>query len=228
MFARVTPRSGLAALMCAGLLVVPLVSLRSNREASDGTTLSAASRQHSPGLDERRSLSRASRGGARPRESTTTTEATTTTAAPVVLAAATIAPPTTARVRPRAATATTAKPKPTTTTTAKPRPAPTTTTAKPPAGDSGGSSGASGNTQSGKASWYRADYHAQSPNACAHRTLAKGTVVRITNTANGRTASCTVMDRGPYVDGRIIDLSPHTFSQLADLDEGVIPVRIDW
>ncbi|MBW3649418.1 MAG: septal ring lytic transglycosylase RlpA family protein, partial [Actinobacteria bacterium] len=114
------------------------------------------------------------------------------------------------------ATTTTAKPKPATTTTAKPKPtttvAPTTTTTAPP------------NRQEGDASYFEA----REPDTCAHRTITFGTVVKVTNLANGKSTTCRVNDRGPYIDGRIIDLSPHTFSHLAPLEEGVIRVVIQW
>lgn len=42
----------------------------------------------------------------------------------------------------------------------------------------------------------------------AHRTLPLGTKVRVTNTRNGRSALVTINDRGPFVRGRIIDLTP--------------------
>lgn len=100
-------------------------------------------------------------------------------------------------------------PAPTTSTTA---PAPRTTVARRPA-----------HTQSGRASWYDAP-----KGTCAHPTLPFGTVVSITDTDNGRTASCTVSDRGPYAGGRIIDLSPDVFRQLAPTSEGVINVQLGW
>jgi rare lipoprotein A (peptidoglycan hydrolase) len=78
-------------------------------------------------------------------------------------------------------------------------------------------------TQSGPASWYGA-----AKGTCAHQTLPFGTVVSILDTDNGRTATCTVDDRGPYQDGRIIDLSPDVFSQLAPTSTGVINVQISW
>lgn len=79
------------------------------------------------------------------------------------------------------------------------------------------------NSQSGQASWY--DYKA---GTCAHRTLPFGTVVKVTNLANGRTATCRVADRGPFVEGRVIDLEKGVFSQLAPPSAGVINVRIEW
>jgi rare lipoprotein A len=63
---------------------------------------------------------------------------------------------------------------------------------------------------------------------CAHKTLPMGTVVTVTNVDNGKSTTCRVGDRGPYVEGRIIDLSPEAFSQLAPLSEGVINVKLTW
>ena len=42
----------------------------------------------------------------------------------------------------------------------------------------------------------------------AHRTLPFGTMVRVTNTRNGRSVVVRINDRGPFVKGRIIDLTP--------------------
>lgn len=109
------------------------------------------------------------------------------------------------------ATTTQPAPRPTSTrpTTTRPAPSPTTT--------------APSHSQTGQASWY-----AYRPGECAHLTLPFGTVVTITNLANGRVAQCTVTDRGPTGAGRIIDLDRATFAQLADPASGVIPVRITW
>jgi rare lipoprotein A len=62
----------------------------------------------------------------------------------------------------------------------------------------------------------------------AHRTLPFGTVVTVTNLANGRSVNVTINDRGPYIDGRIIDLNDTAFQQIASFDSGVIDVRITW
>ena len=78
-------------------------------------------------------------------------------------------------------------------------------------------------TQSGKGTWYGAPSM-----TAAHPTLPFGTVVRVTNLENGRTVTVTIQDRGPWGEGRIIDLSKDAFAQLAPLSEGVIPVRIRW
>ena len=81
-----------------------------------------------------------------------------------------------------------------------------------------------GGQQEGKASWYH-----HKPGTCAHRTLPKGTVVKVTNLKNGKTANCTVADRGPFVAGRVIDLERGVFMSIADSPgQGVIRVRIEW
>ena len=78
--------------------------------------------------------------------------------------------------------------------------------------------------QSGTASWY--DSHAGA-GACAHLTLPFGTIVKIVNTANGRTAQCRVGDRGPQAStGHIIDLNPDVFQALAPLGTGIISVKL--
>lgn len=134
---------------------------------------------------------------------------TTTTSAPPPRP--TVAPKPRITVKPAAPA-----PTPTTTTTAAPRP---TTTTTPPAP----APAPSGRSESGKASWY--DHQ---PGICAHKTLPFGTVVTVTNTANGKRTTCTVGDRGPYVDGWVIDLNPREFEQLAPRSAGVISVRLDW
>jgi hypothetical protein len=85
-------------------------------------------------------------------------------------------------------------------------------------------SGPAGGQQEGGASWYH-----YKPGTCAHRTLPKGTVVKVTNLENGQTATCTVADRGPFVGGRIIDLDRSVFLAIADSPgQGVLRVRIEW
>jgi hypothetical protein len=80
-----------------------------------------------------------------------------------------------------------------------------------------------GGHQEGGASWYH-----YKPGTCAHRTLPKGTVVKVTNLETGQTATCTVADRGPFVAGRIIDLDRSVFLAIASGHEGVVQVRIEW
>ncbi|MBI2167935.1 MAG: DUF348 domain-containing protein [Actinobacteria bacterium] len=78
-------------------------------------------------------------------------------------------------------------------------------------------------TTSGKASWFSG-----AAGTCAHRTLPMGTNVSVTNVATGQSVVCRVADRGPYVDGRVIDLSHDAFSQIANTGAGVVSVRISW
>ena len=81
------------------------------------------------------------------------------------------------------------------------------------------------NSQTGEASYY---HHPEEGMTAAHRTLPFGTVVTVTNLANGRSVNVTINDRGPYIDGRIIDLNDSAFEQIASFDSGVIDVRITW
>jgi peptidoglycan lytic transglycosylase len=61
----------------------------------------------------------------------------------------------------------------------------------------------------------------------AHRTLPLGTRLRVTNLENGRMVRVRVNDRGPYVDGRILDLSLEAARALDMVERGVVPVRLD-
>jgi rare lipoprotein A len=153
-------------------------------------------------------------------------EATTTTTEPPTTTTA--APTTTTTARPKPTTTTTARPKPTTTTTARPTttttaaPA-TTTTARPTTTSTMGPPPPCCRQEGG------ASYHDYSdPATCAHKSLPKGTALRVTNLANGATTNCVVNDRGPYVEGRILDLSKAAFSEIANLSDGVIRVSIEW
>jgi len=74
-----------------------------------------------------------------------------------------------------------------------------------------------GGTQDGIASWYGEPFHGRRTSSgevydmeattAAHRTLPFGTVVRVENLTNGRNTTLRINDRGPFIDGRIIDLS---------------------
>jgi uncharacterized protein YabE (DUF348 family) len=90
------------------------------------------------------------------------------------------------------------------------------------------------NVQEGTASWYDWDGRRApcggtlSGYYAAHRTLPCGTRVTVTNLGNGRSVTVVIRDRGPYVWGRIIDLSDEAFSRIAPLGAGTIRVRITW
>ena len=62
-------------------------------------------------------------------------------------------------------------------------------------------------------------------NSAASLTLPLGSHARVTNLRNGRSAEVVIRDRGPYVKGRIVDLSPHTARQLGFY--GVVPVEVE-
>jgi rare lipoprotein A len=61
----------------------------------------------------------------------------------------------------------------------------------------------------------------------AHRTLPFGTKVRVTNLENNRSIIVKINDRGPFIDGRIIDLTRNAFSQIGDTEQGLIKVSIE-
>jgi rare lipoprotein A (peptidoglycan hydrolase) len=76
---------------------------------------------------------------------------------------------------------------------------------------------------SGMASWYGAGpgYTA------AHRSLPFGTRVRVTNLNNNRSVVVKINDRGPFIAGRVIDVSGAAASALGIIDSGVAPVSIE-
>ena len=60
----------------------------------------------------------------------------------------------------------------------------------------------------------------------AHRSLPFGTKVLVTHLGNGRSTTAVVEDRGPFIQGRIIDLSPMLAEQLGMIRQGVAPVEV--
>ena len=62
---------------------------------------------------------------------------------------------------------------------------------------------------------------------CAHRTYPFGTLLRVTNPANGKQVVVRVTDRGPYVRGRIIDLSIRAARELGILAQGIAQVVVE-
>jgi rare lipoprotein A len=62
----------------------------------------------------------------------------------------------------------------------------------------------------------------------ASKTLPLGTEAKVTNLETGRSANVTIQDRGPYVKGRIVDLSPATAEQIGITPkEGVAKVQVE-
>ena len=92
-------------------------------------------------------------------------------------------------------------------------------------------------SKSGIASWYGAPYHNargangqvyhQNAMTAAHRTLPLGTVVRVTNLATRQSAVVTITDRGPFVPGRILDLSRAAALKTGVWRTGTARVRIN-
>lgn len=89
-------------------------------------------------------------------------------------------------------------------------------------------------SMTGKASYYWQPQRVASggwfnPNAmtAAHKTLPFGTKVRVTNRANGRSVVVKINDRGPYVKGRIIDLSKAAAHSIGMQNAGVVPVSVE-
>ena len=63
--------------------------------------------------------------------------------------------------------------------------------------------------------------------SAAHKTLPLGTRIRVTNLKNGRSLTMTIIDRGPFVKGRILDVSYKAARKLSFVNEGTTKVRID-
>lgn len=87
--------------------------------------------------------------------------------------------------------------------------------------------------QNGKASWYALHSRTASgermrPEAltAAHRTLPFGTMVRVENLRNGRAVVVRINDRGPFVHGRVIDLSRGAARVIGLTDSGVAQVQL--
>jgi rare lipoprotein A len=90
--------------------------------------------------------------------------------------------------------------------------------------------------QSGKASWYGAKFHGRPTSSgepydmykvsAAHKTLPLGTYVRVLNLSNNRKSIVRINDRGPFVKGRIIDLSYAGAKEIGLVGPGVAEVEI--
>jgi rare lipoprotein A len=97
--------------------------------------------------------------------------------------------------------------------------------------------GAEENTKVGTASWYGGNEAGRRTASgaifdptqltAAHRTLPLGTCVRVTNLGTGHFVIVLIIDRGPYIPGRIIDLSEGAARMLGMLRAGLAQVRID-
>jgi rare lipoprotein A len=90
----------------------------------------------------------------------------------------------------------------------------------------------------GLASYYAEPYHGRKTAngetfdtyedlTAAHRTLPFNTVVNVKNESNGRDVEVRINDRGPFIDGRIIDLSLKAAREIDMVRAGVVPVKLD-
>jgi rare lipoprotein A len=94
-----------------------------------------------------------------------------------------------------------------------------------------------GFVQQGIASWYGDDFHGKKTSngeifdmhtiSAAHKTLPLGIYARITNLNNGKKLILRINDRGPYVKGRVLDLSRAAARELGYLETGTTPVLIE-
>lgn len=95
-----------------------------------------------------------------------------------------------------------------------------------------------GFTQTGHASWYGKKFHGHLTSngevydmysmSAAHKTLPIPSYVKVTNTANGKTVIVRVNDRGPFHQGRIIDLSYAAAYKVGVYQNGTAPVKIEY
>ncbi|OGD30351.1 MAG: hypothetical protein A2Y56_09060 [Candidatus Aminicenantes bacterium RBG_13_63_10] len=91
--------------------------------------------------------------------------------------------------------------------------------------------------QTGIASWYGGNFHGRATSngeiynmhdlTAAHRTLPFGSLVAVTNLQNGRSVTVRINDRGPFVKGRVIDLSLAAARLLDLIGPGTAPVRLE-
>jgi rare lipoprotein A len=98
-------------------------------------------------------------------------------------------------------------------------------------------SSARGFVEEGRASWYGPGFHGKKTSngesydmhalTAAHKTLPLGTLVKVTRTDSGKSVVVRLNDRGPFVDGRIIDLSYSAAYALDMIGSGTAPVRIE-
>ena len=92
-------------------------------------------------------------------------------------------------------------------------------------------------TLEGKASYYGKGFHGRKSASgkiydmykytCAHKSLPFGTMLKVTNKKNGKTVTVEVTDRGPYVKGRIIDLSVAAAKDLDMMKSGVVDIEAE-
>ena len=91
--------------------------------------------------------------------------------------------------------------------------------------------------ETGIASWYGIPYHGRraangeiydmNQLTAAHRTLSFGLMVKVTSLTNGKSVTVRITDRGPFIEGRIIDLSREAARRIDMLGPGIMQVRLE-
>lgn len=91
--------------------------------------------------------------------------------------------------------------------------------------------------QRGEASYYGKEFFGRkmadgtrmdpNSNIAASKSLPLGTVAEVTNLENGKSEIVEIRDRGPYIEGRIVDLTPKTAEKLGFKEDGVAPVVVE-
>ena len=94
-----------------------------------------------------------------------------------------------------------------------------------------------GFTEYGQASYYADKYHNRKTASgqiyrhelmtAAHKRLPFGTIVKVTNVKNGKSVVVKINDRGPFVKGRVIDLSKSAFKSIGNISSGLLSVKIE-
>lgn len=93
-------------------------------------------------------------------------------------------------------------------------------------------------SETGKASYYADKYEGRKTSngetfrqrklTAAHKTLPFGTKVKVTNLNTGKTVKVRINDRGPFIEGRIIDLTKKAAKKIDLVNAGVAPVKISY
>jgi len=229
-----TGRAALALMFSAALVVLPLVLLAgpstgtaARHRAAVGRSHATASARGLPLPPSELADFAAFIAPAAPPPPTTTTPAapppptTTTPAAPP--------PPTTTTpaTTPAATPTPTSTPAGTSTPAATPTPAGTSTPAATPTPTPAGTPTPAATppaSLTGGATWYSE----AAPGTCASPTLPFGTTLEVVNDATGASTTCVVDDREASNPGRVVDMSPTGFSQIATPGLGVVTVTISW
>jgi len=203
-------RHGAAFLLCGALLVVPLLVIQNGSDASaapQGGGPGPAPTASAPAGGPPWKLASQTR---RAQSRTGSTAGAPATTVPPTVPTTTTTPPPPASV-PSAEVVQRSAAVPATTTVTVP---PTTTTAPRV-------------VATGSVHYGQVTYYAHPAGTCASPFLPFGTVVRVTNPANGLSATCLVNDREADT-ARSIDLATATFAELAPLSQGVIDAQLTW